>query len=119
VLGDMTLDGYLDKITCPALLAAGEYDPRSPLDEVYRMFDQLTVPAELWFFADQHHMPSIGGGDSAANWAAPLHGVMCDWLRDRFAGKPLRHPGQVVYVEANSAGPNSATATCKRQWYEA
>jgi hypothetical protein len=28
----MTLDGYMDKIACPALLAAGEYDPRSPLD---------------------------------------------------------------------------------------
>jgi len=24
----------------------------------------------------------------------------------------------VVYVEANSAGPNSATATLKRKWYE-
>jgi dienelactone hydrolase len=119
VLGDMTLDGYLDKIACPVLLAAGEYDPRSPLDEVYRMFDQLTAPAELWVFADQHHMPSIGGGDSAANWAAPLHGVMCDWLRDRFAGKPLQHAGQVVYVEANSAGPNSPTVSHKRQWYEA
>jgi hypothetical protein len=44
------------------------------------MFDQLTAPAELWVIADQHYMPSIGGGDSA--------------------------------------GPNSATVTCKRQWYE-
>jgi hypothetical protein len=43
---------------------------------------------------------------------------MCDWLRDRLADKPLRHPGQVVYVEANSAGPNSATAALKRKWYE-
>jgi len=118
VVSDMTLDSYMARIACPTLLAAGEYDPRSPLDEVYRMFDQLTVPAELWVFADQRHMPSIGGGDSGANWAAPLHSVMCDWLRDRFAGKPLRHPGQVVYVEANSAGPNSATVARKRKWYE-
>ena len=29
VLGDMTLDGYLARIACPVLLAAGEYDPRS------------------------------------------------------------------------------------------
>jgi hypothetical protein len=82
------------------------------------MFDQLTAPAELWVFADQHHMPSIGGGESGANWAAPLHSVMCDWLRDRLANKPLQHPGQVVYVEANSAGPNSPTVVCKRKWYD-
>ena len=84
------------------------------------MFDQLKAPAELWVFADQHHMPSIGGGDSGTNnWAAPLHGAMCDWLRDRFEDKPLRHPGQAVYVEASSAGPNAAKVTLKRKWYEA
>ena len=65
VLSAMTLDGYMARIACPVLLAAGEYDPRSPIDEVYRMFDQLTAPAELWVFADQHHMPSIGGTESA------------------------------------------------------
>jgi pimeloyl-ACP methyl ester carboxylesterase len=119
VMSAMTLEGHLDKITCPTLLAVGEYDPRGPLDEIYRMFDQLKAPSELWVFADQHHMPSIGGGDSGTNnWAAPLHAAMCDWLRDRFADKPLRHPGQAVYVEANSAGPNSEKPTLKRRWYE-
>ena len=119
VMDAMTLEGYMDKIACPALLAVGEYDPRGPLDEVYRAFDQLKAPGELWVFADQHHMPSIGGGDSGTNnWAAPLHAAMCDWLRDRLTDKPLRHPGQVVYVEANSAGPNSSTVTLKRKWYE-
>ena len=63
-------------------------------------------------------MPSIGGGDSGTTKAAPLHGAMCDWLRDRLADKPLRHPGQVVYVEANSGGPNSATVAVKRKWFE-
>ena len=118
VLSAMTLDGYMARIACPVLLAAGEYDPRSPIDEVYRMFDQLTAPAELWVFADQHHMPSIGGTESAGAPSAPLHGVMCDWLRDRFADKPLRHPGEVLYIEANSAGPNSPTVSRKRAWYE-
>ena len=63
-------------------------------------------------------MPSFGGADSASPCAAPLHAAMCDWLRDRFADTPLRHPGQAVYVEASGAGPNSATATLKRKWYE-
>jgi pimeloyl-ACP methyl ester carboxylesterase len=119
VLSAMTLDGYMAKIACPVLLAAGEYDPRSPLDEVYRMFDQVTAPAELWVFADQHHMPAIGGTESAGTPAAPLHGVMCDWLRDRFADQPLRHPGEVLYIEPHSAGPNSLTVARKRAWYEA
>jgi hypothetical protein len=82
-------------------------------------FDQVKAPAELWVFADQHHMPSIVGGDSGTNnWAAPLHGAMCDWLRDRFDDKPLRHAGQAIYVEANSAGPNAAKVTLRRRWYE-
>jgi len=29
-----------------------------------------------------------------------------------------RGPVEAVYVEANSAGPNSGTATLKRKWYE-
>jgi hypothetical protein len=53
-----------------------------------------------------HHMPAIGGGESGTNnWAAPLHAAMCDWLRDRFADQPLRHPGQAIYVEAGAPGP--------------
>ena len=71
VMSAMTLDGYMDKIACPTLLAVGEYDPRGPIDEIYRMFDQLKAPAELWVFADQHHMPSIGGGESAATGPPP------------------------------------------------
>ncbi len=117
VVSEMTLDGYMEKIACPTLLAAGEYDPRSPIDEVYRVFDQVTAPAELWVFADQHHMPSIGG-QGGIGWAAPLDGVMCDWLRDRLAGKPLDHPGQVLYIEAGGAGPNSPSVPLKRRWYE-
>jgi pimeloyl-ACP methyl ester carboxylesterase len=119
VVTAMTLEGHLDKITCPTLMAAGEYDPRSPIEEVLRLFDQVKAPAELWVFADQHHMPSIGGGESGATWAAPLHGAMCDWLRDRLAGKPLSHPGQVVYVEGGGPGPNSPKAPLKRKWFEA
>jgi hypothetical protein len=45
-------------------------------------------------------------------------GAMCDWLRDRFADKPPHHLGQVVYVEAHGAGPNSAKVALKRTWYE-
>ena len=119
VAGEMTLDGYMAKIACPTLLAAGEYDPRSPLEEIYAVFDQLKAPGELWIFADQHHMPAIGGGrESGVSWTAALHGFMCDWLRDRLAGKPVAHPGEVLYVDAQGAGPNSPTVARKRHWFE-
>jgi hypothetical protein len=100
------------------LLAAGEFDPLSPLDEIYRLYDQIKAPKELWVFSDQHHNPSITGGGHTYVWQQDIHGVMCDWLRERFEGKELRHPGQVVYVDNSSAGPNSASATLKRKWYE-
>ena len=116
-MGAMTLDGYLAKIACPTLLAVGEYDPRGPIDEIYRMFDQFTAPAELWVFADQHHMPAIGGGDTAATGRRPCT-PRCATGSATASPRPLRHPGQAVYVEANSAGPNSATVALKRRWYE-
>lgn len=117
VIGAMTLDGYMEQITCPTLLTAGEYDPRSPLEEVYPVFDQVKAPAELWVFADQHHMPNYGG-EPGVSWAAPLHAAMCDWLRDRLEGKAVRHPGQALWIEPNEAGPYSPTVTLKRRWYE-
>ena len=118
VLGQMTLVGYMDKIRCPALLTVGEFDPHGPLEEVFPVFEQLQAPAELWVFADQHHMPSIGGSESGTTWTAPLLGVMCDWLRDRLEGRPVQRSGQVVYVEAGGSGPNSPSAPTKRRWYE-
>jgi pimeloyl-ACP methyl ester carboxylesterase len=113
----MSMEGYLERIQCPTLLIAGEFDPRSPIDEVYRLFDQIEAPAELWVFADQHHNASLGG-DGAAVWQSDLHALACDWLRDRFDGKPLPHPGEVTYVDQASAGPNSPTVSRKRKWYE-
>ncbi|HEX3245047.1 MAG TPA: alpha/beta hydrolase [Chloroflexota bacterium] len=118
VAAEMTLDGYMGKITCPTLLTVGEYDPRSPIDEIFELFEQVTAPAELWLFADQHHMPNIGGTEAGTTWSAPLHGVMCDWLRDRFSGKPVAHPGEVLYLEPGGTGPNSPNVAKKRRWYE-
>ena len=63
-------------------------------------------------------MPSIGGDSGTTNWAAPLHGAMCDWLRDRLADKPLRHPRPGRLRRGNSGGPNSATVAVKRKWFE-
>jgi len=118
VTSRMTLDGLLGQIRCPTLLVSGEYDPRSPLDEVYRLYDQLTAPAELWVFADQHHAASLVGGARRSLSEADINELACDWLRDRFAGKALAHPGKVLYVDPAGAGPNSSSVALKRKWYE-
>ena len=116
IMQDMTMDGYMERIRCPLVMTVGEYDPRAPLDEVYPLFDQLKVPAELWVMADQHHLLSIGGG-KGPSWISANHGAVIDWLRDRLTGKPLAHPGQVLYVQGGS-GPNSPNVQVKRKWYQ-
>jgi pimeloyl-ACP methyl ester carboxylesterase len=75
IMRDMTMDGYMARITSPTLLTVGDYDPRAPLEELYPLFDQMTAPGELWVMADQHHSLSVGDGPA---WARGSHGVMLD-----------------------------------------
>lgn len=112
IMSRMTMDGHMGRIACPALMAVGEYDLRDPLGEVYRLFDQLRVPGELWVFADQFHKVRLGGGGDT------VYALMLDWLTDRLAGKPLRHPGGTLYLEPGGRGPNDPAAPLKRRWFE-
>jgi pimeloyl-ACP methyl ester carboxylesterase len=111
-MAEMTLEGSMAKVTCPTLMVVGEYDHRDPIEEVYALFDELTVPKELWVFADQLHKSKlVGGGDTVYN-------LMLDWLVDRLAGAPQRNDGEVLYLESGGAGPNSPKVSRKRHWYE-
>lgn len=108
----------MERIKCPTLLMSGEYDPRSPLEEVYELFDKIKAPAELWVYADQHHMLSILGNPDAPLWMNESHALTFDWLADRAAGKPMEHAGQVIYLETGGGGPYGADTPHKRRWYE-
>jgi hypothetical protein len=113
VLAEMTLHGQMEKITAPTLMVTGEYNLRDPINEVYELFDQLKVPAELWVFADQFQRYHLGiGGHDVAEM------VRIDWLKDRLDGKPVRHPGEVLYLEPGNDGPHSETVVRKRRWFE-
>jgi pimeloyl-ACP methyl ester carboxylesterase len=114
VMSGMTMRGYMERISSPTLLTVGEYDPRTPLRELYPLFDRMTAPAVLWVMADQHHSFTVGPG---ATWARGSHGVLMDWLRDRLTGRPLEHAGEVLYVEGG-AGPNGPDVQAKRWWFE-
>lgn len=118
----MTVDGQLGDIACPTLLAVGEYDPRSPLDEVLDVYDQMSCERELWVHADQHHMCTVSGRaevSERAIWNLDSYSWTLDWLSDRFAGRPLTRSGQVVYLGRDRPGPDAADATLARSWLEA
>jgi len=118
VVSAMTMEGLMDKITCPTLLVTGEYDPRAPVEEVLRLFDQMKAPAELWLLSDQHHNGSVSMRPRSSVWEADVHAFACDWLRDRFNGVPAKNAGKVLYLEPSGAGPNSASVTLKRRWFD-
>ena len=118
VVADMHMEGRMEKITAPTLLVSGEYDPRAPISEVIRLFDQMKAPAELWLLPDQHHNGSITQKARSSVWEADIHAFVCDWLRDRFNGMPVKHPGKVMWIDPAGAGPNAPNATYKRRWFE-
>lgn len=101
----MTTSGYAGKITCPTLLAMGEYDPLCHLRDAVDFFEELSCPKELWVFEDEFHRISqregIGGLD--------IYPFIADWLRDELDG---RHPpdlNKIVLVpQKRGAGPYEA-----------
>ena len=108
---EMTLEDHMARIKCPTLMLTGEYDHRDPLEEVYRLFDKITAPKELWVFADQFHQLRFGGG-------VEVYDVLLDWLQDRLRGEEMARNGEVIYLEPGSEGVDATTAHRKRRWYE-
>jgi len=114
----MTMEGLMDKITCPTLVVTGEYDPRAPIEEVYRLFDEMKAPAELWVLPDQHHNGSVTQKGRASVWEADIHAFVCDWMRERFEGMPVKHPGKSLWLDPAGAGPNAPGVSYKRRWFD-
>jgi dienelactone hydrolase len=118
VVNAMNMDGLMDKITAPTLIVTGEYDPRAPLEEVCRLFDQMKAPAELWVLPDQHHNGSVTQKARSSVWEADIHAFVCDWLRERFEGKPLKHAGKTLWLDPSGVGPNADKVNYKRRWFD-
>jgi pimeloyl-ACP methyl ester carboxylesterase len=114
----MTMEGLMDKISAPTLVVTGEYDPRAPVDEVYRLVDQMKAPVELWLLPDQHHNGSVTMKARSSVWEADIHAFVCDWLRERFNGAPMKHAGKTLWLEPSGAGPNGPGVTYKRRWFD-
>lgn len=105
----------LARLTCPAALMVGEYDPRSPLDEVLDLFSEAMGDVELWVFADQHHQVTVTGALQPKNWMNDIHAFAMDWLADRIADTPMPHAGHVLYLDGR--GPNAPQPVYGGRWY--
>jgi dienelactone hydrolase len=118
VVAAMKMDDLMGEVECPTLLVTGEYDPRAPVEEVLRLYDLMKAPRELWLLPDQFHNGSVTVKARNAVWEADIHAFACDWLRDRFNGARLKHSGKVLWLDPSGAGPNAASVTYKRRWFD-
>lgn len=98
----MTLDGWAEQITCPTLMVTGEYDPLSPLDQAYQVYEKVSGPKEIWVVEDAFH--PLRNEEHFARINPDT--FLADWLRDAFSGKAPREPDRRVLVCGNSGeGP--------------
>ncbi len=94
----MTLAGFGRKIQCPTLMATGEFDPLSPVEEALAIFNEMSCPKELWILENEFHrvwaMEGLGGLD--------LNPFAIDWLRDALDGKITADHNKTVYIRQKS-----------------
>ena len=113
----MDLDDLLPRVNHPTLITAGQYDPRSPIDEVYELVDTMTAPWELWVYEDQHHNTNLRQ-NFGAQWLGDHHSTAMDWLADRLAGKPVPERGATKWLAPRGLSPNDPQVPRKREWFE-
>jgi len=122
-IGDsMSLDGEMGSISCPTLLTVGEYDPRSPLDEVIALYEKMDCERQLWIHEDQHHLCTPSGRINASErglWNLDTYSFMFDWLRDRFQGRPVDRSGEVTYLVNSGSGPHGTSVRTAETWMDA
>ena len=96
----MTVKGYVDKITCPTLLVTGEFDPLCPLEDAVEVYGDIKARKEMWVVENQFHplwgIANLGGLD--------CHHYIIDWLaRALIDGKT--NADRIAYVAENGDGP--------------
>ena len=72
----MAVEGREGNIKCPVLLTTGEYDARSPVELVYKFYDNIKGPKELWVYEDTYHWTNLFPG---TNENADSHNMGRDW----------------------------------------
>ena len=100
----MTVRGQLGNIQCPTLLATGEFDPLSPLEDAIEAFGELKSQKEMWVFEDQFHQlrspPNLGGLTSGE--------YVLDWLQLALGmngGKLKKGHKRIAHLKNKGDGP--------------
>jgi dipeptidyl aminopeptidase/acylaminoacyl peptidase len=75
----MTLEPIAERITCPTLLAMGEFDELCPLEDAEALFARLRCPKELWVYENETH--------TFGSRLPDFYLQVADWLRDALDGK--------------------------------
>ena len=97
----MTLLDVAHTITCPTLMVCGEYDPLTPLEEAYEVFERVAGPKEMWVVEDSFH--PLQNLEHFGTLEPDAH--LADWLRAAFDGTVPRSPARKVLVQAKGDGP--------------
>lgn len=100
----MTVSGYVDKIECPTLLVAGEFDPLCPLEDAIEVYGELACNKEMWVVENQFHplwgIPNLGGLD--------CHHYIIDWLQRALITDKVNE-NRIAYVSEHGDGPFGAS----------
>lgn len=88
----MTLSRFADDITCPILLAQGEFDQLCTLADAQELFEMLRAPKELWVFENELHALGRQRGEMFS-WVA-------DWLRDKMNGNVDPDLAEEVWISS-------------------
>ena len=96
----MTLKGHAERITCPVLMATGEFDSLNPLEESEAVYEALTCPKEMWIFEDEFH--SIRAPKGLAGHGS-FHFV-AEWMSRALAGKIEPDHARKAFIQPNGIG---------------
>jgi pimeloyl-ACP methyl ester carboxylesterase len=97
---DFTLKGHAERIKCPVLMAAGEFDPLNPLEDAEAVFNALSGPKEFWIFEDEFHpirSPKALGGNTTFHFLA-------EWMRRALSGQLASNLSRKAYIRQNGDG---------------
>lgn len=103
IVSQMNVEGREKDIKCPTLLTAGEYDARSPVELVYRFYDKIKAPKELWVYEDTYHMARMFPSDMGR---LDNHMMCMDWLADALDGKFKPGHDRKMYLRTGGGGPD-------------
>ncbi|MCP2049535.1 UNVERIFIED_ORG: pimeloyl-ACP methyl ester carboxylesterase [Paenarthrobacter nicotinovorans] len=86
IAAQMSVAAVIDNISVPVLMAYGEFDELSTLEETIELFDKVTSPKRLMVFEQEFH--ALGGV------GAELIGSASDWLIEALVGEGIEGKNQ-------------------------